>query len=81
MNNHFFFLHILENFAINKPAFQKNLVDALVAVDGLKKNDSQCVHSDEREQIATLWINLTRITSIHHITVYYRTGKTKWGTY
>ena len=77
----FFFLHILENLALNKPTFQKNLAEALVAVDGLKKNDGQCVHSDEREQIATLWINLTRIASIHHITVYYRTGKTKWGTY
>nr|XP_022304881.1 platelet endothelial aggregation receptor 1-like [Crassostrea virginica] len=59
------------------------LIQASNAVDGLKSNLSiwggQCVFSDNEQQTATWWVNLNNIVSIHHITVYYRTGNAIWG--
>nr|XP_022308848.1 platelet endothelial aggregation receptor 1-like isoform X2 [Crassostrea virginica] len=84
-----------ENIALNKPAFQhypypyadkmggEHLIQAGNAVDGLRSNLSvwagQCVISDIGKQNATLWVNLGSIFSIHHITIYYRTGNAPWG--
>lgn len=52
-------------------------------MDGLKSNLSvwggECAISENRMRTATWWVNLTRIFSIHHITIYYRTGNQKWG--
>lgn len=53
------------------------------AVDGLKSNHSwdegQCVVSAYGKQTATWWVNLSSIHSIHHITIYFRTGNEKLG--
>nr|XP_022307676.1 multiple epidermal growth factor-like domains protein 10 [Crassostrea virginica] len=80
-----------ENIALNKPAHQMYrytrlsvaLTEASNAVDGLKSNLSvwgeQCVISGEAKQTATWWVNLTNILSIHHVTIYYRTGNAPWG--
>ena len=85
------FSNIPDNVALNKPTYQQHryfglsedLVDASNAVDGLKSNLSvwggQCVISGDKMQTATWWVNLTSILSIHHITVYYRTGNVEWG--
>nr|XP_022306413.1 multiple epidermal growth factor-like domains protein 10 [Crassostrea virginica] len=85
------FLSALENIALHKPAYQENpypglseaLTQASNAVDGLKSNLSvwggQCVLPDNYKQTATWWVNLTNILSIHHITIYYRTGNAMWG--
>lgn len=71
------------NVALNKPAYQLNpyqkgdTYDASNAVDGLKSNlrfdEGQCVVSENGHRIATWWVNLTSILSIHDITIYYRT--------
>lgn len=86
-----FLFHILENVALNKPAFQQypyegyntDRVSASDAVDGLKLNESDfedhCILSAERKETATLWVNLTRIISIHHIILFYMTDNTEWG--
>ena len=80
---------------MNKPAYQQypyaddiggeHLVQAVNAVDGLRSNLSvwagQCVISDNEKQNATWWVNLGSILSIHHITIYYRTGNVPWGMY
>ena len=42
-------------------------------------SEEHCILSDERQETATWWVNLTRISSIHHITTYYMTGTTEWG--
>nr|XP_022306762.1 uncharacterized protein LOC111113083 [Crassostrea virginica] len=78
-----------ENLAVHKPAFQlhpyrgSNGSQADAAVDGLKnKTDvwgDQCVVSEKGKQIALWWVNLTRISSIHHIVIYYVTGRMQWG--
>ncbi|XP_078330559.1 uncharacterized protein LOC111115548 [Crassostrea virginica] len=80
-----------ENLALHKPAYQQypymgdvlESVNASDAVDGvttyLNASEEHCVLSDERQETATWWVNLTRISSIHHITIYYMTGKTEWG--
>lgn len=87
----FCFLYTKENLALFKPAYQDypykgshiEKVNASDAVDGIKLNQSDyedhCVLSDERKQTATWWVNLTSISSIHHIRAYYMTGKQKWG--
>ncbi|XP_078327342.1 receptor-type tyrosine-protein phosphatase alpha-like isoform X1 [Crassostrea virginica] len=83
-----------DNIALHKPAYQehpygvtstivKELIQASNAVDGQKSNRSiwggQCVISDNLQSNATWWVNLTSILSIHHITIYYRTGNVAWG--
>nr|XP_022307322.1 uncharacterized protein LOC111113376 [Crassostrea virginica] len=86
------FLSALENIALHKPAYQeypylaglpKALTQASNAVDGLKSNLSvfggQCAVSGNEKLNATWWVNLTNILSIHHITIYYRTGNAMWG--
>ena len=84
-------MHIEENLALHKPAYQHHpyqgyfldSVNASDVVDGMKINlsvpDEHCVISDERQETATWLVNLTRISSIHHIIVYYMTGTTEWG--
>nr|XP_022309624.1 multiple epidermal growth factor-like domains protein 11 [Crassostrea virginica] len=80
-----------ENLALRKPAHQEyqyvgldaSLTEASNAVDGLKSDLSvwggQCVISENDKQTATWWVNLTSILSIHHVTIYYRTGNAIWG--
>lgn len=84
-------MHFKENLALHKPAYQQypylgdvsESVNASDAVNGvttyLNASEENCVLSDERQETATWWVNLTRISSIHHITIYYMTGKTEWG--
>ena len=86
-------LHFTENIALNRPSYQQHpypgfqayYIEAGNAVDGQKSNLSwqggQCAISKNNQHKATWWVNLTRILSIHHITVYYRTGNTEWGEY
>uniref|UniRef100_K1PED4 Uncharacterized protein n=1 Tax=Magallana gigas TaxID=29159 RepID=K1PED4_MAGGI len=72
------------NVAVNKPSYQQyqyrpgnDRYDASNAVDGRKSDLSlgggQCAVSDYGIQTATWWVNLTRINSIHHITLYFMT--------
>lgn len=72
------------NVALNKPAYQQNqwkpdddTYDASNAVDGRKSdltwNGGQCAVSFG-ERVATWWVNLTSVHSIHHITIYFLTG-------
>lgn len=84
------------NIALNKPAYQQyphqiypnsqwyGAFDASNAVDGQKSNltwqAGQCAISDNNRQTATWWVNLTKIQSIHHITLYFRTGNIAWST-
>ncbi|XP_078328710.1 uncharacterized protein LOC111114478 isoform X1 [Crassostrea virginica] len=83
-----------ENIALDKPTHQdfpygttdtitEELIQASNAVDGLKSNLSiwsgQCVISNNEKRTATWWVNLGSIVSIHHITIYYRTGNAPWG--
>ena len=83
---------LIENIALEKQVYQRypyayikmaSLTSADKAVDGLKSNLSvwggQCVISGNYKQTATWWVNLTRILSIHHVTIYYRTGNVAWG--
>lgn len=80
---------ILENLAIHKPAYQLNpepglnVSQANAAVDGLKDNTyiwgDQCVVSENGNQVALWWVNLTRVSSIHDIRIYYVTGRRIWG--
>nr|XP_034327917.1 uncharacterized protein LOC117689832 [Crassostrea gigas] len=80
--------HGYVNVAINKPTFQQYPVldddkfDSSNAVDGrksdLSEDGGQCAVSAQ-EQTATLWVNLTSIHSIHHITVYFMTDNDPWG--
>lgn len=87
------FLKLLsENIALQKPSYQQHqyqsiaIDDALTkasnAVDGEKSNLSvwggQCVISKIDKRSALLWVNLTSILSIHHITVYFRTENKMW---
>lgn len=82
------------NIALNKPAYQQyqyldnrwnNVFNARNAVDGQKSNltwqAGQCVISANNKRTAIWWVNLTSILSIHHITIYYRTGDAEWSTY
>uniref|UniRef100_K1QI75 Uncharacterized protein n=1 Tax=Magallana gigas TaxID=29159 RepID=K1QI75_MAGGI len=78
------------NIALNKPAYQQyqhynpwnNVFNARNAVDGQKSNltwqAGQCAVSANHRQTATWWVNLTSIHSIHHITIYFRTGNVEW---
>ncbi|XP_052680321.1 multiple epidermal growth factor-like domains protein 10 [Crassostrea angulata] len=76
------------NVALNKPAYHKHavpdsdIVDANNAVDGRKSDTNydggQCAGSYV-SQIATWWVNLTRLHSIHHITLYFSTDANPWG--
>lgn len=81
---------LIDNVAINKPTHQEN--PAVIyddrfassnAVDGLKANhtynEGQCVLSAYGKHTATWWVNLTSIHSIHHITIFFRTGNEKSG--
>lgn len=58
--------------------------DASKAVDGRKSDRSglggECVLSANTQQTATWRVNLARIYSIHHITIYYRTDNAAWST-
>eukprot|EP00105_Crassostrea_gigas_P017832 XP_011435759.1 PREDICTED: basement membrane proteoglycan-like [Crassostrea gigas] len=78
------------NVALNKPTHQENPAivwdarfESSNAVDGLKSNhtwdEGQCVVSAYGKQTATWWVNLSSIHSIHHITIYFRTGNEKLG--
>eukprot|EP00105_Crassostrea_gigas_P042676 XP_019926824.1 PREDICTED: uncharacterized protein LOC109619944 [Crassostrea gigas] len=73
------------NVALKKPAYQQytyrpgdDTYDASNVVDGRKSDLSlgggQCAASNLYEQTATWWVDLTTIHSIHHITIYFRTG-------
>ncbi|XP_052682127.1 multiple epidermal growth factor-like domains protein 6 [Crassostrea angulata] len=76
------------NIALNKPAYQQfpalgdDTIDASNAVDGRKSDLSerggQCAGSYPT-QTATWWLDLTRIHSIHHITIYFLTNNNPWG--
>lgn len=78
------------NIALNKPAYQSdpwipgdNRIIASNAVDGRKSDldwlAGQCAVSMSNTSTTTLWVNLTTIQSIHDITIYFMTGKEKWG--
>ncbi|XP_052695317.1 low-density lipoprotein receptor-like isoform X1 [Crassostrea angulata] len=78
------------NVALNKQTHQENPAvvwdarfESSNAVDGLKSNHSwdegQCVVSAYGKQTATWWVNRSSIHSIHHITIYFRTGNEKLG--
>ena len=89
INKDFWFT--LDNLALNKPAYQEypytglslDFTDASNAVDGLKSDLSiwgkQCVVSANARHTATWWVNLINISSIHHITIFFRTGNYVWG--
>ena len=82
-----------ENIALRKPTYQENplstyshspdTVDSSNAVDGLRSSltvwSGQCANSDDHKTTAILWVNLTNVLSIHHITIYYMTGDSPWG--
>ncbi|XP_078329819.1 uncharacterized protein LOC144624233 [Crassostrea virginica] len=80
-----------DNLALNKPAYQEypytglslDFTDASNAVDGLKSNlnvwGKQCVVSANARRTATWWVNLINISSIHHITIFFRTENNVWG--
>nr|XP_022307498.1 neurogenic locus notch homolog protein 1-like [Crassostrea virginica] len=82
-----------DNLALNKPAYQEypytglslDFTDASNAVDGLKSNlnvwGKQCVVSANARRTATWWVNLINISSIHHITIFFRTENNVWGYY
>lgn len=57
------------------------MFEASNAVDGdkskLTASVGQCTKSSSH-QTATWWVNLTSVHSIHHITIYFRAGKTPW---
>ncbi|XP_078329142.1 uncharacterized protein LOC111112849 isoform X1 [Crassostrea virginica] len=86
----YMFSYAFENIALQKPSYQRhryeNIQEALTkasnAVDGEKSNLSvwggQCVISDINKQSALLWVNLTSILSIDHITIYFRTENKMW---
>ena len=76
------------------PAYQEHpysgpipshLTEASNAVDGLFWNNTvwggQCVYSDDGQQTATLWINLTRIYNIVSVGFNYMTGDSRWGLF
>lgn len=79
----------LVNIALHKPTHQLHQLlpgdetfHASNAVDGLKSDleayAGQCVLTAENYEVATWWVNLTRIHSIHHIAIYYRTDNVAW---
>lgn len=82
-----------ENIALWKETYQRypyeytrsENIDSSNAVDGLKSDLSihgeQCVYSMSYQYTATWWVNLFRIASIHHITIYFMTGNSEWGMY
>ena len=83
--------YLLDNLALNKPSYQlsrykglsEDLSEAGNAVDGLKSNLSvwggQCVISENEMETAVWYVDLQNTLSIHHITIYYRTGNEPWG--
>lgn len=84
-----FFLFIV-NIALQKPTYQQypyaienDTFHASNAVDGLKSNmaldGGQCAVSAEKKETATWWVNLNRIHSINHITIYFMMSNMKWG--
>lgn len=86
----FFSFLFIVNIALQKPAYQQypyrignTTFDAINAVDGHKSNmaldGGQCAVSAEKRETATWWVNLTRIHSIHHITIYFMTNDQAWG--
>lgn len=86
----FFPFLFIVNIALQKPAYQQypyrignTTFDASNAVDGHKSNmaldGGQCAVSAEKRETATWWVNLTRIHSIHHITIYFMTYDQAWG--
>lgn len=88
----FVFSDAYVNIALHKPAHQLHqynpgvdTFDASNAVDGLISDlrawGGQCVVSADYYEVAIWWVNLTRIHSIHHITIYYRTDNLTWNIY
>ena len=88
------YLFSAENIALNKPAYQQHpysgpmpshLTEASNAVDGLYQNLSvwggQCVYSDDGQETATLWVNLTRIFNIYLIDIKFMSGNSSWGVF
>ncbi|XP_065935430.1 uncharacterized protein [Magallana gigas] len=80
------------NVALNKPAYQQHphktgqkKFDASNAVDGRKSDlrpwGGQCVVSGDEKKTATWWVDLTRVHSIHHITIHYMTNNKNWGPF
>ncbi|XP_061192788.1 multiple epidermal growth factor-like domains protein 10 [Saccostrea echinata] len=79
-----------DNIALRKFAWQQypytgrplNFARAYKAVDGLYSNRSvfggQCTISGNAERTATWTVDLGRILSIHHITIYFRTDDIPW---
>lgn len=87
-----FFPFLIVNIALQKPAYQQypyiidnDTFDASNAVDGRKSNmaqdGGQCAISADKKETATWWVNLRRIHSIHHITIYFMTNNMRWGAF
>ena len=77
---------VLENVALNKPAWQDDYIfnfTAHKAVDGRKSTltvyGEDCVYSDLKN--TTEWrVDLENILSIHHILIQFATDGRNWGT-
>ncbi|XP_052696012.1 uncharacterized protein LOC128174514 [Crassostrea angulata] len=83
----FAFSSAYDNLALNKPAHEEYPynafnTDASNAVDGLKTDlfglGGQCSMSAPNKRTSTWWVNLTSISSIHDIRIYYRTDNVHW---
>lgn len=78
---------ILENIALNKPAWQEypfnNEWVAGLAVDGRKSdrdaNGGQCTISENGKSTAMWRVDLEIVNSIHHIFIQFRTANVPWG--
>lgn len=84
-------LSIIENIALNKPAWQQypyhpflGMFDADRAVDGYKSNldlfGGHCTFSDYEKSTAEWGVDLGRVLSIHYIFIQYATNNDIWGT-
>lgn len=84
----FVFSPLSENIALLKPAWQAHPYDSILsvaghAVDGGKTNLSiwgrQCTVSARFQTNATWWVNFSSVLSVHHLTIFYRTGNKESG--